>query len=444
LGEQFTPSDYDRFSYHGYSFDQQGEFSARYSLSGPVGSIDFTETVRFPDVPGTTPSPRVARLLALACGLSYYKAAAPKTVHVEFGLTAAERVFLSELIKNGLGEFAFRNKLPESLTPEILAERLPDVDPTSPRPDDTVPLVPVGGGKDSVVTIESLKSAGLRPRLFSVNTYTPIQRCAAISGLDLLSVRRSIDSGLIEINNHGAYNGHVPVTAINSLIALLAADLLGIGPVIMSNERSAEYGNLEWNGLSINHQWSKSIEFERLLRSTLASDTDTYFSLLRPLSEIDIAHRFAKLPNYYSAFTSCNRAFALDASKRATAWCRECPKCQFVFLILAPFIPRAELEGIFGGNVLHDPNNSPGYREILGLDGHKPFECVGEYDEAALAIVMLADQHDWKDSIPVTTLLEELRRHHKVPSPSVRENLLRPAPDHLIPAHFHEALDALA
>ncbi len=451
MGEQFNPQDYDRFTYRGYSFDGPGTFHSHYSLSGPGDSIDFTETIRLPVGPETskTPSPRLARLLTLACGMSYYKAAAPAVVHVEFGLTSAERTFLTELIRNGLGEFAFRNQLPGALTPEITGEHLDqafDHESSNARADDSIPLVAVGGGKDSVVTIESIKRAGLRPMLFSVNSFEPIERCAEVSGLELRSAHRALDHKLVVLNYRGGYNGHIPVTAINSLVALLTADLLGIGPVVMSNERSAEYGNLEWNGRTINHQWSKSIEFERILRSALdgPGEPASYFSLLRPLSEIDIARRFAKLPSYFPAFTSCNRAFALNESKRTTSWCRKCPKCQFVFLILAPFIPRAELEGIFGGNVLHDPDNYSGYQELLGLGGHKPFECVGEYAEAALALVMLADQDDWKDSVPVDKLTEELRSQGKVPSDEERRNLLRPTSEHVVPPHFQEALDALA
>ncbi len=455
LATEFDPTDYIRFSYDGYSFSEDGaDFRAFYSLTGPASRVGFVETVRLPSRNSSpqSPSSRIARLLALACGSSYYKAAAPKEVYVAFGLTDAEHVFLSELIKNGLGEFAFRNQLPEALAPDIFSKRL-DAVPEAARADSNssghnpTPLVPVGGGKDSVVTIESLKIAGLDPTLFSVNTFAPIQRCAEVSGLRLVSAKRSIDRRLITINGQGAYNGHVPVTAINSLVALLAAERLASGPVVMSNERSAAYGNLEWRGFSVNHQWSKSIQFEELLRSTLSDSggtNDSYFSLLRPLSELEIARRFSKLHQYFDAFTSCNRAFALDENNRALAWCRTCPKCQFVFLILAPFIPRIELERVFGDNVLDNAGNLPGYLEILGLRGHKPFECVGEYEEAATALTMLSSDPAWKQSTLMHQLVEELHHRGKVPSPDVQEELLGTAHTHFVPPSFDGALDALA
>jgi len=453
LTTKFDPTDYDHFSYDGYSMSDDGaEFRADYSLAGPAGRLTFTETVRLPgqDAPLRRPSDRTARLLALAGGLSYYKAAAPRKVHVMFGLTDAEHAFLVQLIRNGLGEFAFRNQLLRALTPEVVSERL-DAAPHAVEPSsaggDRPALVPVGGGKDSVVTIESLKRAGFEPTLFSVNTFTPIERCAAVSGLRLVSARRSIDRRLLTINDDGAYNGHVPVTAINSLIAVLTAERLAMGPVVMSNERSAAHGNVEWHGLSINHQWSKSLQFEELLRSTLSAgggDGNAYFSLLRPLGEVEIARRFSKLHRYFSTFTSCNRAFALDENRRIGAWCRKCAKCQFVFLILAPFVPQVELTRVFGGNLFEDSENIPGYLEILGLRGHKPFECVGEYEEAALTLSMVRRDPAWMRYAVVRRLAEELRDQGKVPAADVQDTLLATGSRHFVPPRFLGALDALA
>lgn len=452
---RFDPDDFNWFSYDGYSFSEDGaDFRASYSLVGSASRLKFVETVKLPGQNSSlnSPSPRAARLLGLACGLSYYKAAAPKNVCVEFGLTDAEYEFLFQLIKNGLGEFAFQNQIPEALAPNIISKRLDSipeaaqVNSVNNSGEGLAPLVPVGGGKDSVVTIESLKAAGFEPTLFSVNAFAPIQRCAEVSGLHLVSARRFIDHKLISINENGAYNGHVPITAINSLVALLTAERLSLGPVVMSNERSATYGNLEWCGISVNHQWSKSIQFEELLRSTLSNgggEDGDYFSLLRPLSEIEIARRFSKLRQYFDVFTSCNRAFALDESRRAGTWCRKCPKCRFVFMILAPFVSRIELECVFGDNLFNDADNFPGYMEILGLSGHKPFECVGEHEEAAMALIMLSGDPAWKRSALVEQLVDELCRQGKIPPPDIQEDLLGMSPRHFVPANFNGALNAL-
>jgi fatty acid desaturase len=151
-------------------------------------------------------------------------------------------------------------------------------------------------------------------------------------------VTRTIDRRLIEVNAHGAHNGHVPVTAINSVIGLIVADANGLGPVVLSNERSSNVGNITWLGRDVNHQWSKSISYETLLRDTLSQygfNPDRYFSLLRPLSESEIADRFKKSPQYFRDFISCNRPFAIDSGRRGATWCGHCPKCLFVYGLMA-------------------------------------------------------------------------------------------------------------
>jgi hypothetical protein len=184
------------------------------------------------------------------------------------------------------------------------------------------------------------------------------------------------------------------------------AVLHGLGPVVMSNERSASDPNLIWQGHEINHQWSKGVEAEGLLRAALAEQAglaDAYFSLLRPLSELHIARLFAEHTRYDDVVTSCNAAFKLrDPSAR---WCGHCPKCRFVFLAMAPFMPRDRLVAIFGADLLADETQIPGYKELLGLDGHKPFECVGEVEESVVALSLLRDSAQWSDAPVVSELV---------------------------------------
>lgn len=360
----------------------------------------FTETIELPaPLPHADEQARdqVLRLLSLAASLSYFKAFAPGRISVPAGLTQQERVFIEQVTKNGLGEFAFVNDLPEVFETEITG---PSLD-AAPRPTTGVPeprrvLVAVGGGKDSVVSIESLKAAGYDVGLFSVNSYAPIEATAVAAGIPLHTARRRLDPELFRLNAAGAPNGHVPVTAVNSLVAELAAMALGYDTVVFSNEASSSYGNVTWRRRTINHQWSKGLEFERLLRASLPPGAPSYVSLLRPLTELRIARRFASLREYHQVFTSCNRAFKLDEGDR-TSWCADCPKCRFVFLCLAPFMPRSELLGIFDGrDMLADPAQTKGFLELLGAEGHqKPFECVGEPDECRVALALLDEHEDW-------------------------------------------------
>jgi hypothetical protein len=198
------------------------------------------------------------------------------------------------------------------------------------------------------------------------------------------------------------------VTAINSVIGLIVADASGRGPVVLSNERSSNVGNVTWLGRDVNHQWSKSIEYETLLRDTLTAyglNPDRYFSLLRPLSESEIADRFRDSPQYFRDFISCNRPFAIDAGRRGATWCGHCPKCIFVFGLMAPRLGRKEVEAIFGRNLLADEDNRVGVADVVGLGAHKPFECVGEYYEAAESLISVIDDDEWRDVL----LVEEFR-----------------------------------
>jgi hypothetical protein len=411
MSTKFDPRAFTAMTIDGYDY-ADGKFMAHYTLRGtdPADDVAFAETVDF----GTTlgdrrPDDRLLGLLALTCSPSYYKAAAPPRIDIAFPTGEFEQQYLRELIAGGLGEFAYRNSLPDALTPTVsgpVGERVPpssdDWDP------DRDPLVPVGGGKDSVVTIEALKRHGMRPRLFSVNKFDPIDRCIEVSGLESERVKRAIDRRLIEANDEGAYNGHVPVTAINSVIGLIVADANGLGPVVLSNERSSNVGNVSWLGHDVNHQWSKSIHYETLLRDTIAQlgfNPDRYFSLLRGLSESEIADRFRACAQYFRVFISCNRPFAIDAGRRGATWCGHCPKCLFVWLLMAPRLGRPEVEAIFGRELFAARDNQLGFEDIVGLGVHKPFECVGEYYEAAESLLAVLDDEQW-NGLP---LVEEFR-----------------------------------
>jgi hypothetical protein len=334
---------------------------------------------------------------------------------------------------DGLAEYAYRNDLPYVLdlvvaTPGVSRPAVP-VDNAEGRP-----LSAVGGGKDSIVTLEILRAAGLDPVPFSVNPNPVIVNVNAASGLPALAARRRLDPRLFELNQAGALNGHIPVTAINSLIAIATAALHGLGPVVMSNERSASDPNLIWNGHDVNHQWSKGLVAEGLLRAAViahAGLTEPYFSLLRSLSELDIARLFARSTAYDDVVTSCNKAFKLhDPTVR---WCGDCPKCRFVFLAMAPFMPRARLAHIFGSDLFADPVQIPGYLELLGIDAHKPFECVGEVEESVVALSML------DDDAPVLTALRAA-----VPasawSAASRADVLTPSGPTFVPPAYAKAL----
>ena len=269
--------------------------------------------------------------------------------------------------------------------------------------------MPIGGGKDSPVALEVVRRAGREPVAFSVGTATPIVGEVAAAGVAHAIARRTLDPQLAGLNAEGALNGHIPVTAVVSTIALMAAVLHDCDAVAMANERSASEANLVWDGLAVNHQWSKGVDFERGMRKTLASEVATgldYRSVLRPAGELAIARAFAALPAYHPVFTSCNRVFRLDPARRHGHWCGECDKCRFVSLALAPYLAPEALRAILRRDPLDEPEQLDGFLDLAGLREHKPFECVGEEAESLAAMALLADRPAWADHAIVRALAD--------------------------------------
>ena len=252
--------------------------------------------------------------------------------------------------------------------------------------------------------------------MFSVGDAPPIRASAEVASLPRLIIRRTLDPRLLELNARGALNGHVPVTAIVSAVALLAAATQGIDAVAMANERSASVGSLQWQGVEVNHQFSKGRRAERLLADATAEidGAPRIFSLLRPASELSIARAFARLERYHPVFTSCNRVFALDPQRRTSSWCCNCDKCRFVFLILAPFSTPEHMLEIFGADLLDDASQYDGFVRLVGGVDQKPFECVGELQESLAAAQLLDASPLWREHANVRRLAGAVLAGHEL------------------------------
>ena len=439
---------YNEFVFEDYRYDPaRSILSLGYNYPG---GPRFEEQLIFEFVPQQL-SPaagevldRIFRLILLLSGVSYYKAFVPKVLTCRaFKLDETTAEFLQKFYEKGLAEFAFRNgvslhghfRFQTSSVPAASA-----IDLEIPRRT----CVPVGGGKDSIVTIECLRQGGEPLMLFSLGDAEPIAACIAAAKLPFIRVYRRLDAGLLQLNKAGALNGHVPVTGILSAIALASAVMSGCNAVAMSNEHSASAPNLSVDSVEINHQYSKSLEFEQDFAQyveNFISPSIRYFSLLRPLSEIEIARRFSKYPMYFGIFRSCNTAFKQAREARGRHWCCDCPKCRFVFLALSPFVAKPDLIEIFGCNLLDDETQRDGFAELCGLCAIKPFECVGETHESAGVMSYLADHPDWRGDGVVRRLNGEF--------PSLRHNdpaefraLFEVTHPHRVPAPYLGMLDA--
>lgn len=365
------------------SFDPaSGEARFPYRL----GALNFTEVLGLPKgaKAALAEGPAFRKLLdltAFVLGVSYFKLRAPfDIVAPDLALTAAEKAFVIDVYENGLGEFYARNNLARFGRLNLSTAD----DPLERKPAPDLPertLLPIGGGKDLLVSVELLSHVGVDFTPFAVNPKGPILTSVDAIGRAPVYVTRTLDAEMIRLGKEpGYYNGHVPSTAINSMIASLCALLFGYDQIVLSNERSASEGNVVFDGRETNHQYSKSLGFELLIADTLGNATGgalKYFSLLRPYSEARIASLFNQGTRFDAVFSSCNRNFRLIGND-GPLWCGECPKCHFVFLIFAPFMAKERLLKIFGRNLLEVPEYEGSFRELAGLAGQKPWECVGK------------------------------------------------------------------
>ncbi len=443
--DAFFPERVEAFSLTGFDLDAAtGTVRLSYSLD----DLALTEVVQLPPGQATAADEALVRLLWLAAAPSYYKAATPSHVVVVGGLSDPERRLLQALLGPGLGELYFVNGLdPAGPVVEAAARAEP---PLADLGLGHRSLVPVGGGKDSCVTIDALQAAGEDPLLASVRRFPVIDAVLARAGGDAVHVGRTLDPQLIELNRRGARNGHVPVTAVVSLVLCLVAVRAGCDSVVMSNERSASEATRDWRGAAVNHQWSKSLAAEELLAGVLASAVGpqlSWFSLLRPFSELAICRLFAERGRrFFGDFSSCNAAFRLDGGRRVDGWDRDCPKCRFVALALAPWLDRDEVVAIQGGDVLDDPGQVEGLAGLVEAGQPKPFECVGEVAESRVAVRLASERADWADARALAAVAERLRHDGAWPDDADVSQALAPDLDLavLVPATHRHVVEDLA
>ncbi len=385
---------YPEFLYNGYTVTAEDNALCIVYDFAITGLCDFHPQWRIPcEAPQDfVNDPTVARMvfsLGMTELVSYWKITCSPTVRVLCGaLTDAQCQWWKTLYFGGLGEFFYRNGIDTAMSDfvEIRCEGrpLPDMPSTrclSGR------LIPVGGGKDSIVTLNLLKELHKDSAAFLINHRDSSVAAAMLAGIPqerIYEVSRTLDKNMLECNAKGFLNGHTPFSAIVAFGAVLTAYLHGLQAVILSNESSACESTI--SQAEINHQYSKSYAFEKDFftyeRDFLRSGVQ-YYSLLRPLTEFQIARYFAALPEaYHRIFRSCN------AGAKTDAWCGKCAKCLFVSVILLPFLPYSQIVSLIGNDMLRDAAYRSILQELCGLLPNKPFECVGSRKEVNIALCL--------------------------------------------------------
>ena len=452
MTSEFTPEAIQSFSFVGYDYVLNNN-ELVCDLHYQLDEIALSEQVRFPNV-GALTDPRhhalkqSLQLLHWVAGISYWKAACPTDIRFQNQTPDAwQTKFLRELYVHGLAEFAFENQLDiaallQSLHSTVKPESVSVAECLNLS---NAALVPLGGGKDSLVALEKLRGLATPITVTAVRPAWLIHQVAAETGLPWLPIDRYIDPQLLRLNQQGALNGHVPITAINMGILIVACIIYGHNAIVFANELSADTPTrLGQPGIDlsdgINHQYSKSSAFEgqvqAWIKRYIASDL-LCFSILRPYTELGICQEFAKLQQYHQIFSSCNRQFHLDGARTDKRWCGTCPKCLFVFLALAPFMPPAELRKIFTANLLDRVDLVKGFGDLVGL-GLKPFECVGTEEESRAALLALTNMPAWSDFVVVKRLSEALQ---DIESHSLHDFLGVQGDVSMIPVDYLQALD---
>ena len=346
--------------------------------------------------------------------ISYFKLTCSPEVVIKCGsLDEFQEKWYKKLFYLGLGEFRFINKI--DIKEDEFVRFTSEGEKIEVNSEDagTGIIIPIGGGKDSNVTLELLKDYRNDSYAFCIGGKSVSLECARLAGFDndrVIEVKRTIDKRLIELNSQGYLNGHTPFSAIVAIISYLCAYLLGQKYITLSNESSANESNVE--GEKINHQYSKTFEFENDFRELAEKELKAnieYFSLLRPISELQIAMLFSKLEKYHQVFKSCNVGSKVEPWK----WCCNCPKCLFVFTILSPFLYKEKLINIFGEDLFEREDLLETFIELCGYGDTKPFECVGTYSEIKYAITKTIMQIE-KENANMPVLLKYYKEHFEL------------------------------
>ncbi|HVZ66805.1 MAG TPA: hypothetical protein VG917_00935 [Patescibacteria group bacterium] len=435
------------FQFSGYEADLiNREIKFFYKIIGPEETLSFLEKILLPELE-IDQIPEVLRdniltSLHLVLGISYWKLYCPDKIDIGgISLTKDQADFWNKVYIKGLGEFFFRNKI-DFRNFNLFKANSEKSNSTSFSRKDRA-LVPIGGGKDSIVSAELLKRGNVDFDTFTLGESLIQNEINRILDKKNIVIKRIIDPQLFELNKReDTYNGHIPISSIYNFTALLAAVLYDFSYVVFSNEKSANYGNVEYLGVQINHQWSKSFEFEELFSNYVKSyitDSIVPFSLLRSYNEIEIVKQFIQYPAYFPVFSSCNRNFKINDAQTDVLWCGKCAKCLFIFVTLVAFLPKEEVVGIFNKNLFENRDLIPQYEELLGIKEHKPFDCVGTPDEVRLAFLLAYQKHAY-DNTPIMEMFIDKFKDQFIDIEKTKEDLLSGSGKNNIPNKFENII----
>lgn len=387
-----------------------------YDLITDEKTFNLEEKLTFPyAISDCSEAEAIKRGLHIALAISYYKTFMPPEIEHPYEMSEIEATFWNIVYKNGLGEFLYINKLSVDLLAKFHEQNGKKLSGVEPLYFDGSAILGIGGGKDSIVAGELLSEISLPFNGFVMATGEQLGQTKSVTRVmdtDLLVVNREIDKQIVEMNKlDGAYNGHIPISLIFALVGSMLAVGKGSKYVVVANESSASIPHVKYEEVDVNHQWSKSIEFERLFQDYLHSYVSPelrYFSAIRPLSSVAVAKRFARYPDYFEVFTSDNGLFKIDQEHRDhPRWSKNSSKSLSSFILLAPWLPEDDLMRTFGRDFLNDTELENMLKNLLGFGDEPVLDCVGTAEELKSSLKEVIKQNKFKDSYLVKLALEQ-------------------------------------
>jgi hypothetical protein len=448
-------TDYPTFTYQGYSYDlNESGISMTFDFSID-GLSEFHPTWSIPRINDVASiDEELIDDMVFSLGMvelvSYWKIACPPTVIIKDRQLSAEQIsWWKKLYFNGLGEFYYTNGIEEDFDDFMTVKCEGTKQPRNITPKDRPRIavgkkprvmVPVGGGKDSVVSIELLREKA-DVNCYVINSRGATDATVEVGGLTghTIYAKRTLDKNMLDLNAKGFLNGHTPFSALVAFSSIIAGYLNDLQFVALSNESSANESTVADS--YVNHQYSKSFEFEadfrRYEREFIGSGV-FYFSFLRPLSELKIAMLFSRFKKYHGIFKSCN------VGSKQDIWCGHCPKCLFVYIILSPFLTLEELDAIFGKRLFEDETLMEDFDKLCGILPEKPFECVGSRDEVNAAITEAISKYA-KNQLKLPALLMHYQDSAVVPAITFEKFKNQYSSEHALDEFFEKIIkDALS
>ena len=445
---------YPEFSYNWYKIEEnENEYKIIYEFE-IVGLSKFNPTWTIPKADcslANKPNLKLLENMVFNLGMvelvSYWKiTCAPHVTVKNIYLSQKQINWWKKLYFYGLGEFFYKNNIKTNIeefmnitsgTTKLQKFSTNAINDT--KEEFTGALVPIGGGKDSIVTLDVIKDDFKDNMCYVINPRGATEETAEIAGYGedkRCYVRRTLDKNMLELNKQGYLNGHTPFSSIVAFSALIVAYLNKKKYIVLSNEASANESTIYEE--EVNHQYSKSYEFEQDFNEYVKEnilDGIEYFSLLRPISEYQIAKHFAKLPEFYKIFKSCN------AGSKENKWCANCPKCLFVYIILSPFMSKKDMINIFGEDLLEKESLKETMEMLSGIQKNKPFECVGSRDEVNTAICETIKKYE-ADNKELPLLYKYYKTTKKYEEYINKENTYDKFynPENNVPEHYKQML----